>query len=54
MSGAGGVQNGGGAHNNNDLLSTNKYEIFSSGGPGNLPDKADSLYNMDIDNMPQP
>ena len=43
-----------GQHGGNDLLSTNKFEIFSNGGgPGNLVDKADSLYNMDID-MPQP
>ena len=32
---------------------SDKYEIFSN-GPGNMPDKADSLYNMDMDNIPQP
>ena len=32
---------------------SDKYEIFSN-GPGNMADKADSLYNMDMDNIPQP
>ena len=33
---------------------SDKYEIFSN-GPGNMAEKAeDSLYNIDMDNIPQP
>lgn len=42
----GGNPNMGTNNNNNDL--SNKYEIFSN-GPGNVLDKADSLYGGDMD-----